>query len=131
MLEIHSTVHRHINHKLKSQSSTFETTHLKQLPLHTFVIHTNVKSIKFSQKVKPLRLGPYKVPKHLSGVTYELMSQDGSTFQTHRNHILPYYPKEPVVFPYLKQYHSTPSLIYIPDTDSYQYTFSQFSPLDT
>ena len=52
-------------------------------------------------------------------------------FQTHRNHILPYYPKEPVIFPYLKQYHSTPSLINDTDTDYYQDTFSQFSPLDT
>ena len=59
------------------------------------------------------------------------MSQDGSTFKTHRNHILPYYPKEPVIFLYLKQYHSTPSLTNNPDTDSYQDTFSQFSPLDT
>ena len=59
------------------------------------------------------------------------MSQDGSTFQTHRNHILPYYPKEPVIFPYFKQYHSTPSLIKNPDPGLYQDTFSQFSSLDT
>ena len=58
------------------------------------------------------------------------MSQDGSTFQTHRNHILPYYPKELVIFPYLKHYHSTPSLINNPDTDPYQDTFSYFSSLD-
>ena len=130
MLEIYSTVHRHINHKLNSQSSTFETTHLKQLPLNTFVIHTNFKPVNFSKKLKPLRIGPYKILKHLSEVTYELLSQDGSTFQTHRNHILPYYPKEPIIFPYIKHYHSTPSLINNPDTDSYQDTFSQFSSLD-
>ena len=130
MLEIYSTVHRHINHKLKSQSSTFETTHLKQLPLNTFVIHTNFKPVNFSKKLKPLRIGPYKIIKHLSEVAYELLSQDGSTFQTHRNHILPYYPKEPIIFPYIKQYHSTPSLIKNPDTESYQVTFSQFSALD-
>ena len=59
------------------------------------------------------------------------MFQDGSTFQTHRNNILPCYPKEPVIFPYFKQYHSTPSLINNPDTDSYQDTFSQVSPLTT
>ena len=81
MLEIYSTVYRHINHKLNSQSSTFETTHLKQLPLHTFVIHTSFKPVKFSQKLKPLGLGPTKIPKHFSDVTYELMSQDGSTVQ--------------------------------------------------
>ena len=130
MLEIYSTVHRHSNHKLNSQISTFETTHLKQLPLNTFVIHTNFKPVNFSKKLKPLRIGPYKILKHLSEVTYELLSQDGSTFQTHRNHILPYYPKEPIIFPYIKHYHSTPSLINNPDTDPHQDTFSQFSSLD-
>ena len=130
MLEIYSTVHRHLNHKLNSQSSTFETTHLKQLPLNTFVIHTSFKPVNFSKKLKPLRIGPYKILKHLSEVTYELLSQDGSTFQTHRNHILPYYPKELIIFPYIKHYHSTPSLINNPDTDPYQDTFSQFSSLD-
>ena len=130
MLEIYSTVHRHINHKLNSQSSTFETTHLKQLPLNTFVIHTNFKPVNFSKKLKPLRIGPYKIIKHLSEVTYELLSQDGSTFQTHRNHILPYYPKEPIIFPYIKDYHSTPSLINNPDTEPYQDISSQFSALD-
>ena len=45
------------------------------------------------------------------------MSQDASTFHTHRNLILPYYPKEPVLFTYLRQY---PSLLKNPHTDSYQ-----------
>ena len=98
MLEIYSTVHRHLNHKLNSQSSTFETTHLKQLPLNTFVIQTNFKPVNFSKKLKLLRIGPYKILNHLSEVTYEVLSQDGTTFQTHRNHILPYYPKEPIFF---------------------------------
>ena len=48
------------------------------------------------------------------------MAKDGSTFHTHRNHILPYYPKEPNIFPCLRQYHSTLSLLNIPDTESYQ-----------
>ena len=129
MLEIYSTVHRHINNKLNSQSSTFETTHLKQLPPNTFVIHTNFKPVKCSQILKPLRLGPYKILKQLPDVTSELMSQDGFTFQTRRNHILPYYPKEPVIFPNLRQYLSTPSYINNPDADSYQDKTSQFSPL--
>ena len=80
MLEIYSTVYRHVNQKLNSRSSTFETTHLKQLPPYTFVIHAYFKSVKFLQKLKPIRLGPLKILEHLSDVTYELMSQDGSTF---------------------------------------------------
>ena len=130
MLEIYSIVHRHLNHELNSQSSTFETTHLKQLPLNTFVMHTNFEPVNFSKKLKPLRIGPYKILNYLSEVTYELLSQDGSTFQTHRNHVLPYYPKEPIIFPYIKHYHSTSSLINNPDTEPYQDTFSQFSSLD-
>ena len=35
-----------------------------------------------------------------------------------------------MIFPYLSQYDSTPSLIDNPDTDSYQDTFSQFSPFN-
>ena len=58
MLEIYPTVHRHITNKINSQNSTFEITHLKQLPGYSLVIRTNFKSDKFSQKLKPLRLGP-------------------------------------------------------------------------
>ena len=35
-----------------------------------------------------------------------------------------------MIFPYLKQNHSTPSLINNPDIDPYQDTFSQFASLD-
>ena len=38
------------------------------------------------------------------------MAQDGSSFYTHRKHSSTYYPKEPIIFPYIRQYHSTPSL---------------------
>ena len=48
------------------------------------------------------------------------MAQDGYTCHTHRNHILPYYPKEPFIFPYLRQYHSIRSLLSNPDTDCNQ-----------
>ena len=41
-----------------------------------------------------------------------------------------YYPKEPVIFPYLRQYYSTPSLINNPDTDSHLDTFLQFSQVN-
>ena len=106
MLDIYSTVHKHVSHKLSSYTSTFQSTQEKQLPLHTFVLHKNFKPVKFSQKLKPLRIGPYKIIKHLSDVTYELLSQDGSTFHTHRNHLSPYYPKEPLLFPHIQQYYS-------------------------
>ena len=56
MLEIYSTVHKHLNHRLTT--STFETTHQKQRPLITFVIHKNFKPVHFSTKPTHLRIGP-------------------------------------------------------------------------
>ena len=38
----------------------------------------------------------------MSDVTYELLSQDGSTVHVHINHLIPYYPKEPLSYPYLR-----------------------------
>ena len=34
-------------------------------------------------------------------LTYELLSQDGSTVHVYRNHLIPYYPKEPPLYPHL------------------------------
>ena len=69
--------------------------------------------------INPSQLGAYKLIQHLSDVTQELMAQDGSTIFPHRRHILPYYTKEPIIFPYFSQYHSTSSLLSNPDTDFY------------
>ena len=65
MLQIYSTVNKHIHNKLTSHTSTFETTHQKQLPLNSFVIHRNFKSVQFSNKLKSLRIDPYKIIRHL------------------------------------------------------------------
>ena len=48
------------------------------------------------------------------------MAQDGSIFHSQQNHNLPYYPREPLIFKNLRQYHSTPFLLNNPDTESYQ-----------
>ena len=40
---------------------------------------------------------------------------------------LHFHLKEPVVFPYIRQYHSTPSLFNISDNDSFQDNSSQSS----
>ena len=71
MLEIYSTVYRRIPNNINSKNSIFEAIHLKQLPLNIFVIHINFKPTKFSNKLKPLRIGPHKFIQHLSHVTYE------------------------------------------------------------
>ena len=38
----------------------------------------------------------------MSDVTYELLSQHGSTVHVHRNHLIPYYPKELLLYPKLR-----------------------------
>ena len=70
----------------------------------TFVLKRNFTHVHFSDKLKPLRIGPYKIIDRLSDVTYELLSQDGSTVHVHRNHLIPYYPKEPLLYPHLRSF---------------------------
>ena len=54
--------------------------------------------------MKPLRIGPFKIINEISDITYEIVNQDGYTSHIHRNHLVPYYPKEPMIFPFLQQY---------------------------
>ena len=96
MLQIYSKVHRHINRKLASSTSIPESEQ-KQLPVGSYVIHKNCKPVHFSDKLKDLRVGPFKITGHPSIVTYELLAKDGQTFSTHRNHLIPFYPKEPFI----------------------------------
>ena len=76
----------------------------KPLPTGTFVLKRNFTHVHFSDKLKPLRIGPYKIIDRLSDVTYELLSQDGSTVHVHRNHLIPYYPKEPLFYRHLRSF---------------------------
>ena len=67
------------------------------LPIGTFDLKRNFTHVHFSNKLKPLRIGPYKIIERLTDVTYELLSHNGSTVQVHRNHLISYYPKEPLL----------------------------------
>ena len=58
----------------------------------------------FSDKLKPLRIGSFKIINKTSDITYEIVNQNGYTSHIHRNHLVPYYPKEPIVFPFIQQY---------------------------
>ena len=40
----------------------------------------------------------------ISDITYEIVNQDVYTSHIHRNHLVPYYTKEPIIFPFLQQY---------------------------
>ena len=46
-----------------------------------------------------LRIGPFTIINKISDITYEILNQDdGYTSHIHRNHLVPYYPKEPIIF---------------------------------
>ena len=46
----------------------------------------------------------HSIVNKVSDITYEIVNQDGYTYPIHRNHLVPYYPKEPIIFPFLQQY---------------------------
>ena len=103
MLQIYSTVYYHTLKKLNSHAYITKTYH-EGKPLPTFVLKRHFAHVHFSDKLKPLRIGPYKNPDRLSDVTYELLAQDGSTLHVHRNLLVPYSPKEPLLYPYLRSF---------------------------
>ena len=103
MLQIYSTVYEHTLRKINSHAYNTKTYHEgKPLPIGTFVLKRDFTQVHFSDKLKPLRIGPYNIIDRLSDVTYELLSQDGSTIHVHRNHLIPYYAKEPLLYPHLR-----------------------------
>ena len=105
MLQIYSTVYENTLQKINSHAYITKTYHEgKPLPIGTFVLKRNFTHEHFSDKIKPLRIGSYKIIDRLSDVTYELLAQDGSTIRVHRNHLTPYYPKEPLLYPHMRSF---------------------------
>ena len=105
MLQIYSRVYENTLRKINSHAYITKTYHEgKPLPIGTFVLKRNFTHVHFSYKLKPLQIGPYKINDRLSDVTYELLAQDGSTTHVHRNHLIPYYPKEPLLYPHLRSF---------------------------
>ena len=70
----------------------------------TFVLKRNFLHVHFSEKLKPLTIGPFKIINKISDITYEIVNQDGYTSHIHRTHLVPYCPKKPIIFPFLQQY---------------------------
>ena len=84
MLQIYSTVYENTLRKINSHAYITKTyLEGKPLPICTFVLKRNFTHIHFSDKLKPLRIGPFKILDRLSDVTYELLAQDGSTVHVH------------------------------------------------
>ena len=62
MLQIYSTVYENILRKIISHAYITKIYHEgKPLPIGTFVLKRNFTHVHFSDKLKPLRIGPYKL----------------------------------------------------------------------
>ena len=105
MMQIYHTVYENTKRKINSFAYFNKIYHNpRSLDIGTFVLKRNFLHVHFSDKLKPLRIGPFKIINKISDITYEIVNQDGYTSHIHRNHLVPYYPKEPIFFPFLQQY---------------------------
>ena len=132
MLQLYSIVYENSLRKINPHAYITKSFHEgKPLPIGTFVLKRNFTHVHFSDKLKTLRIGPYKIIDRLSDVTYELLSQDGSTVHVPRNHLIPYYPKEPHLYPQLRSFmrFSDTTQFYIPK--QIKYANSDSSPFNS
>ena len=91
----------------------------------------NFTHVQFSDKLKPLRIGPYKIIDRISDVTYELLSQDGSTVHVHCNHLNPYCPNEPLLYPHLRNFMRFSDSTQFQIPQSIKYANSDSSPFNS
>ena len=67
----------------------------KPLEKNTFVLVTNQHQVDgVSKKLLPLKTGPYLIIDKPTETTYILKDNNKEQITIHRNHIVPYYPKE-------------------------------------
>ena len=67
----------------------------KPLEKNTFVLITNQQQVDgVSKKLLTLKTGPYLIIDKLTETTYILKDQNKEHVTIHRNHVVPYYPKE-------------------------------------
>ena len=94
MMQIYHTVYENTKRKINSIAYFNKTyNNLRPLDIDTFVSKRNFLYVHFSDKLKPLRIGPFKIINKISDITYEIVNQDGYTSHNHRNPLVPYYPK--------------------------------------
>ena len=76
----------------------------RPLDIGTFVVKRSFLHVHFSDQLKPLRIGTFEIINKNSDITYEIGNQDGYTSHIHRNHLVPVYPKEPILFSFIQHY---------------------------
>ena len=105
MLQIYNFLYYYTLKKINSHAYITKTHHEgKPLSIGTFVLKRRFAHVHFSDKLKPFRIGPNNILDRITDVTYELLAQDGSTSHVHRNHLIPYYPNEPLLYPHLRNF---------------------------
>ena len=105
VIQIYHTVYENTKRKNNSFAYFNKTyNNPRSLDKGTFVLKTNFLHVHFSDKLKPLRIGPFKIISKISDITYGIVNQDGYTSHIHRNHLVPYYPEEPIISTFTQQY---------------------------
>ena len=61
----------------------------RPLPLNSIVLHQNFKIFQFSDKQEQLRNSAFKILNKPTEIKYELRTQEGKTFHTQRNYLIP------------------------------------------
>ena len=91
MIQIYHTVYENKKRKINSFDYFNETyNNLRPLDIGTIVLKRSFLRVHFSDKLKPLRIDPFKIINKISDITYEIVIQDGYTSLIHRNHLVPY-----------------------------------------
>ena len=105
MIQSYYTVYENTKRKIVSFAYFNKTyNNPRSLDIGTFVLKRFFLQVHFSDKLKPLSYGPYKTIKKVSDITYEIVNQDGYASHILGNLLVPYYPKEPLIFPFIQNY---------------------------
>ena len=78
----------------------------RPLPINSFVLLTNFNLHReASNKLQPLKVGPYKVVALVDQETYRIRDVNNVQRDIHRTHLIPYYPRNialpPLIIGYL------------------------------
>ena len=84
----------------------------KPLKKDTFVLLTNQQQVDgVSKKILPFKTGPYLITDKPTEATYILKNNNKEHITIHRNHIVPYYPKEKHIKLELQNYLPTDEIL--------------------
>ena len=94
----------------------------KPLEKNTFILVTNQQQIEgVSKKLLPLKTGPYLIVDKPTETTYILKDNNKEQITIHRNHIVPYYPKEKHIKLELQNYLLTKEIPTLKQTNTSTY----------